>query len=196
MKIDFKKLNGLIPAVIQDEVSMEVLMLGFMNWEAYLKTKKTGVVWFYSRTKERLWKKGESSGNVLNVKSMSLDCDRDTILIKVQPVGPICHTGSNACFKRKNNDLGILGNLLKVIDDRYKKRPAGSYTTKLFNSDISRVAQKVGEEGVETALASVRGTKKELIGESVDLIYHLLVLLKVKKITWKELFKKMDERSK
>jgi phosphoribosyl-ATP pyrophosphohydrolase/phosphoribosyl-AMP cyclohydrolase len=178
MSIDFQKLNGLVPAVIQDNKTNKVLMLGFMNEEAYKKTIEAKQVTFYSRTKERLWTKGEESGNFLNVKHVLLDCDNDTLLIKVDPVGPVCHTGADTCFKEKNESgIEFLIQLQDLIDARKKEMPEGSYTTKLFTKGVNKIAQKVGEEAVELVIESKDNNDDLFLNEGADLIYHLLVLL-------------------
>ena len=178
MALDFNKMNGLIPAIIQDSKTKNVLMLGFMNQEAYNKTLEIGKVTFFSRTKNRLWTKGEESGNFLNVVSIEEDCDKDTLLIKVNPCGPVCHTGSATCFN-DNNEMGIefLSYLQDFIDKRHEEMPENSYTTSLFKSGVNRMAQKVGEEAVESVIEATNGTDDRLIYEASDLIYHLIVLL-------------------
>ena len=176
--MDFDKMNGLVPAIIQDNETRKVLMLGFMNKEAYDKTVETGKVTFFSRTKNRLWTKGEESGNFLHVVSIKADCDNDTLLIQVNPVGPVCHTGTDTCWGEKNEEpVMFLKALQDFIDKRHEEMPEGSYTTSLFESGINKIAQKVGEEGVETALAATVHDRFELTNEVSDLMYHLLVLL-------------------
>ena len=178
MDIDFEKMGGLVPAIVQDNVTRKVLMLGFMNKEAYQKTVETGKVTFWSRTRNRLWTKGETSGNFLNVKEILLDCDGDTLLIKARPDGPVCHTGADTCWNEQNTvDLIFLSYLQDFIERRYKEMPEGSYTTSLFKSGVNRMAQKVGEEAVETVIEATNGTDDRLIYEASDLIYHLIVLL-------------------
>ena len=177
MNLDFNKMDGLIPAIIQDNTTSKVLMLGFMNEEAYNQSVATGKVTFFSRTKNRLWVKGEQSGNFLNIVTIADDCDNDTLLIKVNPVGPVCHTGSDTCFNEKNEEpMLFLKSLQDFIDTRHKEMPEGSYTTSLFNSGVNRMAQKVGEEAVETVIEATNGTEKGFIYEASDLIYHLIVL--------------------
>lgn len=178
MNLDFDKMGGLIPAIIQDAVTRNVLMLGFMNKEAYEKTIETGKVTFWSRTRNTLWTKGETSGNFLNVVSIQADCDHDTLLIKANPVGPVCHTGAATCFE-DSNEMGVLflSMLQDFIDKRFKEMPEGSYTTSLFQSGVNRMAQKVGEEAVETVIEATNGTDGRMIYEASDLIYHLIVLL-------------------
>lgn len=176
--MDFTKLNGLIPAIIQDASSMKVLMLGFMNEEAYEKTKQDRRVTFYSRTKQRLWTKGEESGNFLDVIEITEDCDQDTLLIKAKPHGPVCHTGSDTCFDEENRPgLGFLQDLQNLIHSRKREMPEGSYTTKLFEKGVNKIAQKVGEEAVELVIESKDDNSELFLNEAADLVYHLLVLL-------------------
>jgi len=178
MKPDFNKMNGLIPAVIQDYKTKTVLMVGFMNEEAYEKTLKIGKVTFYSRTKERLWTKGEESGNFLNIKEIILDCDEDTFLIKVEPVGPVCHTGSDTCFDEKNiSGIEFLSELEELIYDRKKTMPKDSYTTHLFEKGVNKIAQKLGEEAVELIIEAKDENDNLFLNEAADLMYHLEVLL-------------------
>jgi len=179
MDLDFSKQNGLIPAIIQDAVTGKVLMLGFMNEEALAKTIELGQVTFFSRTKNRLWTKGEESGNFLNVVSIKEDCDKDTLLIQANPVGPVCHEGWDTCFNDNNKSDGFafLKYLQDFIDQRYKAMPEGSYTTSLFKSGVNRMAQKVGEEAVETVIEATNGTEEGFLYEASDLVYHLIVLL-------------------
>ena len=167
MNIDFSKSNGLVPAIIQDYMTSKVLMLGYMNEEAFLKTQETGQVTFFSRTKNRLWTKGEESGNFLNVKSISVDCDNDTLLIKVNPVGPVCHTGADTCWGESNQgDISFLKFLQDFIEIRHAEMPEGSYTTSLFRKGINRMAQKVGEEAVETVIEATNGTEEGFLYEA------------------------------
>jgi phosphoribosyl-ATP pyrophosphohydrolase/phosphoribosyl-AMP cyclohydrolase len=179
MNIDFEKTNGLVPVIIQDVQTLEVLMLGYMNLEAWTKTQQEGKVTFYSRSKERLWTKGEESGNFLFVKETHIDCDNDTILIKATPVGPTCHTGSRSCFKTNFNQNFIF-ELEKIIADRYDNPSAESYVNSLRKKGLNKIAQKVGEEGVETVIAALNETDVDFVNESSDLIFHLLVLLREK----------------
>jgi phosphoribosyl-ATP pyrophosphohydrolase/phosphoribosyl-AMP cyclohydrolase len=178
-QIDFHKLNGLVPAVIQDNSTQKVLMVGFMNKEALGKTQETGKVTFFSRTKNRLWTKGEESGNFLNVVSMLVDCDNDTLLIKANPVGPVCHTGADTCFfeTNKHADIQFLSYLQDFIDKRKQEMPEGSYTTSLFKEGTSKISQKVGEEAVETIIGAMANDDENFIYEAGDLLYHLIVLL-------------------
>lgn len=195
MQIDFKKGDGLVPVVIQDEQSLEVLMLGYMDEEAYQKTVSENKVTFYSRTKNRLWTKGEESGNFLHVKSISIDCDNDTLLIKVNPIGPTCHTGSRSCFNTDYNQNFIF-KLESIIEDRYTNPQEGSYINKLRKKGLNKIAQKVGEEGVETVIAALNETKEEFIGEASDLVFHLLVLLKEKNVSLKTIAENLESRHK
>ncbi len=197
MNIDFAKMGGLVPTIIQDSYTSKVLMLGFMNEEALAKTKELGKVTFFSRTKNRLWTKGEESGNFLLVDSIKEDCDKDTLLIKVRPIGPVCHTGSDTCFDEKNEeDIMFIKYLQDFIDRRKKEMPEGSYTTSLFNKGINRMAQKVGEEAVETVIEATNGTDDRLIYEASDLIYHLIVLLTSKGYRIEDLARELKKRHK
>lgn len=195
MNLDFDKMGGLIPAIIQDAVTRNVLMLGFMNKEAYEKTLEIGKVTFWSRTRNKLWTKGEESGNFLNVVSIQEDCDHDTLLIKVNPVGPVCHTGAKTCFE-DSNEMGVLflSMLQDFIDKRYKEMPEGSYTTSLFQSGVNRMAQKVGEEAVETVIEATNGTDGRMIYEASDLLYHLIVLLASKGYRIEDIAAALEQR--
>ena len=178
IEINFEKMGGLVPAIIQDADTAKVLMLGFMNREAYEKTMETGKVTFYSRTRQCLWTKGEESGNFLHLVSLSVDCDRDTLLIQAHPEGPVCHTGTDTCWGEVNErPVLFLQELQDFIRTRYAEMPDGSYTTSLFRSGVNKMAQKVGEEAVETVIEACNGTDDRLIYESADLMYHLIVLL-------------------
>ena len=180
-KLNWAKGGGLVPVIVQHCVTGEVLMLGYMNAEALTATRASGFVTFWSRSKQRLWKKGETSGDVLAVKSIRVDCDRDTMLIQAEPHGPTCHLGTSSCFGDETKPpLAFLSELDALIAYRNAERPAGSYTTNLFEAGIRRIAQKVGEEGVETALAAVAQDDTALKGEAADLVYHLLVLLRAR----------------
>ena len=195
MELDFDKMNGLVPAIIQDDYTQKVLMLGFMNKEAYEKTTESGKVTFFSRTKNRLWTKGEESGNFLHVVSISADCDKDTLLIKVHPEGPVCHTGTDTCWGETNKqDIMFLKELQDFIDLRHKEMPEKSYTTSLFQSGINKMAQKVGEEAVETIIEACNGTDERLIYEGADLLYHLIVLLTAKGYRIEDLARELKER--
>jgi phosphoribosyl-ATP pyrophosphohydrolase/phosphoribosyl-AMP cyclohydrolase len=195
MEIDFNKTDGLVPVVIQDEHTLEVLMLGYMNQEAYDKTVAENIVTFFSRSKNRLWTKGETSNNFLHVKSIAIDCDNDTILIKVKADGPTCHTGDRSCFKTEFNQNFIL-QLEQIIADRYENPQEGSYVNKLRHKGLNKIAQKVGEEAVETVIAALAETETDLINESSDLVFHLLVLLQEKGLTLERIAKNLEERHK
>ncbi len=195
MTIDFDKMGGLVPAIIQDDKTMHVLMLGFMNAEAYEKTVETGRVTFWSRTKKSLWTKGETSGNYLNVVSIKNDCDNDTLLIKVNPVGPVCHTGADTCWGEDNsNPILFLSELQRFIEQRYQEQPESSYTTSLFHDGLSRMTQKVGEEAVELVIESMKGDNKRLIYEASDMMYHLIVLLTSKGLSIEDIARELIER--
>ncbi len=172
------KQNGLIPAIIQDNNTLQVLMLGYMNREAYEKSIAEGRVTFYSRSRQCLWTKGETSGNFLDIVSVAVDCDNDTLLIRAIPHGPTCHTGSKTCFGSATPETeGFIRNLQSIIQGRHAEMPEGSYTSKLFTRGVNKIAQKVGEEAVETVIEAVAGNREAMIYEASDLIYHLLVLL-------------------
>jgi phosphoribosyl-ATP pyrophosphohydrolase/phosphoribosyl-AMP cyclohydrolase len=177
--LDWDKVDGLMPAVVQDVLTAEVLMLGYMNREALEITSSTGRVTFFSRTQQALWTKGETSGNFLETLRIVADCDADTLLVMARPAGPVCHVGTQTCFGEfAGPDLAFLGRLDRLVEARESERPTASYTTRLFEEGSRRIAQKVGEEGVETALAGAAGDRAELAEESADLIYHLMVLLR------------------
>ncbi|WP_285055077.1 bifunctional phosphoribosyl-AMP cyclohydrolase/phosphoribosyl-ATP diphosphatase HisIE [Pedobacter ginsengisoli] len=195
MTIDFEKTQGLVPVIIQDVQTLEVLMLGYMNQEAWDKTQAEGKVTFFSRTKNRLWTKGEESGNFLFVKETHIDCDNDTLLIKVSPVGPTCHTGSRSCFKTDYNQNFIF-ELEQVIKDRYENPSEASYVNKLREKGLNKIAQKVGEEGVETVIAALAETDVDFVNESSDLIFHLLVLLREKGKTLADIGLNLEGRHK
>ena len=195
MNLDFDKMDGLVPAIIQDNCTRKVLMLGFMNKEAYDKTVETGKVTFFSRTKNRLWTKGEESGNFHDVVTIKEDCDKDTLLIEVNPVGPVCHTGTDTCWGEKNEEpIMFLKQLQDFIDRRHAEMPEGSYTTSLFQSGVNKMAQKVGEEAVEAVIEATNGTDARLIYESSDLIYHLIVLLTSKGYSLEDLARELQVR--
>ena len=195
-KIDFEKMNGLVPAIIQDAGSMKVLMLGFMDRAAYEKTVKEQRVTFFSRTKNRLWTKGEESGNFLDVKEILEDCDNDTLLIKAVPHGPVCHTGADTCFFEANDSSGIafLRELQDLIIRRKEELPEGSYTTRLFNAGINKIAQKVGEEAVELVIESKDSNDELFLNETADLLYHLLVLLTEKGFDLSDAVRILEQR--
>jgi phosphoribosyl-ATP pyrophosphohydrolase/phosphoribosyl-AMP cyclohydrolase len=181
-QIDFNKGDGLVPAIIQDVKTQKVLMLGYMNKESYEKTIKSGKVTFYSRSKQRLWTKGEESGNFLNLKDLSLDCDKDTLLIKVDPVGPVCHKGTDTCWEEANeaSSIDFLLQLQQVITERKKNLSEKSYTASLFQKGINKIAQKVGEEAVELVIEAKDDNEDLFMGEAADLMFHYLVLLSAK----------------
>ena len=184
-----------VPVVVQDQQTLEVLMLGYMNAEAFEKTQKEGKVTFFSRSKNRLWTKGEESGNFLLVQSIALDCDNDTILIKAKPIGPTCHTGSRSCFKTDFNQNFIF-ELENIINDRYENPVEGSYINKMRNKGLNKIAQKVGEEGVETVIAALAETREDLINEASDLVFHLMFLLKEKGLSIKDIAENLEKRHK
>ncbi|KAA6337251.1 Phosphoribosyl-AMP cyclohydrolase [termite gut metagenome] len=195
MNLDFDKSNGLVPVIIQDNQTNKVLMLGYMDKEAYEKTVETGKVTFFSRSKKRLWTKGEESGNFLYVVSMKEDCDRDTLLIRVNPAGPVCHTGTDTCWGEKNEeDILFLKQLQDFIDKRHQEMPEKSYTTSLFQSGINRMAQKVGEEAVEMVIEATNGTDERMIYEGSDLLYHIIVLLTSKGYRIEDLVRELKVR--
>jgi phosphoribosyl-ATP pyrophosphohydrolase/phosphoribosyl-AMP cyclohydrolase len=195
--LDFNKTDGLIPAIIQDDQTNKVLMLGYMNEEALAKTQESGKVTFFSRSRQRLWTKGEESGNFLYLVSISEDCDGDTLLIKVNPAGPVCHTGNDTCFNEINEEeVMFLKYLQDFIQNRRQEMPEGSYTAKLFSKGIGRIAQKVGEEAVETVIEAMTGNDERLLYESSDLLYHLIVLLTYKGYRIEDLAKELKIRHK
>jgi phosphoribosyl-ATP pyrophosphohydrolase/phosphoribosyl-AMP cyclohydrolase len=196
-RLDWAKGDGLLPAIVQHWRSGEVLMLGYMNADALVRTQASGHVTFYSRSKQRLWTKGESSGHVLALKSIRIDCDADTLLIQADPHGPTCHTGTSSCFGDSVDvrpPLGFLAELDALVAQRHAERPAGSYTTKLFDGGMRRIAQKVGEEGVETALAAVAQGDEELLGEAADLVFHLTVALRARGMSLGDVARVLSER--
>ena len=196
MKIDFEKMGGLVPAIIQDAETKNVLMLGFMNEEAYEKTLETRHVTFWSRTRQTLWTKGETSGHFLNLVDMKIDCDNDTLLVRVNPIGPTCHTGTATCWGEDNeaNPLLFLSELQSFIDKRKQEMPEGSYTTSLFNKGINKIAQKVGEEALETVIEATNGTSDHLVYEASDLLYHLLVMLTEKGLRIEDIALELQKR--
>jgi len=195
MTIDFEKMNGLVPAVIQDAATQKVLMLGFMNEEAYRKTVETGLVTFYSRTRQTLWTKGETSGNLLHVVGIKEDCDHDTLLIQARPDGPVCHLGTDTCWGEKNeNPVQFLVELQRFIERRHAEMPEGSYTTSLFRDGTNRMAQKVGEEALEAVIEAVSGNNERLIYEASDMLYHLIVLLTSKGLSIEDVARELQTR--
>ncbi|WP_243641857.1 bifunctional phosphoribosyl-AMP cyclohydrolase/phosphoribosyl-ATP diphosphatase HisIE [Vibrio sinensis] len=198
-RIDWEKVDGLVPAIVQDYQSSQVLMMGYMNPAALDKTVQTGHVTFFSRTKERLWTKGETSGHVLKLENIALDCDNDTLLVKVNPVGPTCHTGTTTCWdgdQQQESQMVWLHQLEQLLAERKHADPDSSYTANLYARGTKRISQKVGEEGVEVALAATSGDKAELVCESADLIYHLLVLLQDQGLSFNDVINKLKERHK
>lgn len=197
MKLDFKKGDGLIPAIVQDAHTKKVLMLGYMNEKALDKTKKEGKVTFYSRSKKRLWTKGESSGNFLMVEEIKIDCDKDTLLIQARPLGPVCHTGSDTCFKEKNSaPFAFLKRLEKTIHKRKISPVEGSHTSKLFKRGINKIAQKVGEEAVELVIEAKDDDDHLFVNEAADLLYHMMILLEAKDMSLKDVVKVLEGRDK
>ena len=201
--IDFNKnADNLVPAVIQDINTNKILMLGYMNEEAFLKTKKENIVTFFSRTKKRLWTKGETSGNFLHVKEICLDCDNDTLLFKVQPVGAVCHTGADTCFQEQNihsnqkNNLYFLDKLQEIIKERRNNPTDKSYVSSLFAKGINKIAQKVGEEAVEVVIEAKDNNDELFKGEAADLLFHYLILLEQKNIPLSDIIKVLEERQK
>lgn len=196
MKIDFEKMGGLVPAIIQDAETRQVLMLGFMNEEAYQKTLDTRHVTFWSRSRNTLWTKGETSGNYLNMVDIKIDCDQDTLLVRAIPVGPTCHTGTDTCWGETNEQepIRFLSELQSFIDKRKQEMPEGSYTTSLFNKGINKIAQKVGEEALETVIEATNGDRDHLIYEAGDLLYHLLVLLTEKGLRIEDVAAELQKR--
>lgn len=194
MKLDFDKSNGLIPVIIQDELTLQVLMLGYMNEEAFEKTKREGKVTFFSRSKNRLWTKGETSHNYLWVKKIDIDCDHDTLLIKVSPEGPTCHTGSYSCFEEQNAK-GFVYKLQNIISQRIDEKVNGSYTYQLYQKGINKVAQKVGEEAVEVVIEAKDTDDVLFKNEAADLLYHYLILLKAKDFQLEDIEKVLFDRN-
>jgi phosphoribosyl-AMP cyclohydrolase / phosphoribosyl-ATP pyrophosphohydrolase len=190
--LDWNKQNGLLPVIIQDANNQQVLMLGYMNREALDATQKEGLVTFYSRSKQRLWKKGETSGHLLKLTAIEADCDNDTLLIQALPAGPTCHLNRASCFAAAPRNF--VGNLDALLEQRQREMPEGSYSTKLFQSGVRRIAQKVGEEGVETALAAVAQADEDLLSEASDLVYHLMVLLRSRGLKWQDVQEQLQQR--
>lgn len=196
MNINFEKCGGLVPAIIQDSVTGKVLMLGYMNEESFAKTQESGRVCFYSRTRQCLWTKGETSRNYLNVVSIKADCDQDTLLIQVKPCGPVCHTGTDTCWGEENqpNVLHFLTELQDFINKRHEEMPEGSYTTSLFKDGVNRMAQKVGEEALEACIEACNGTNERLVYEASDMLYHLIVLLTSKGLRIEQVIEELASR--
>jgi len=194
-KIDWKKNAGLVPAIVQDAATLQVLMLGYMNAAALRQTRRTGKVTFFSRRKQRLWVKGETSKNFLHLVSITVDCDHDTLLVLARADGPTCHRGTPSCFGAGGaRGAGFLAHLDQVVAARLKGGDKKSYTVRLAREGVARVAQKVGEEGVETALAALSGGRKEFTGEAADLLYHLIVLLRVKQLSLADAIAVLEKR--
>ena len=205
MKIDFEKCGGLVPAIIQDAQTRKVLMLGYMNEEAYNKTLETKKVTFWSRSRQTLWTKGETSGNFLHLADIKVDCDNDTLLVQANPDGPTCHTGTDTCWgeenkmddvrcKKEEDSLSFLTELQDFIDKRYQEMPEGSYTTSLFKKGINKIAQKVGEEALETVIEATNGTSENLVYEASDMLYHLIVLLTSKGLRLEQIADELHKR--
>ncbi len=196
MNINFSKSDGLVPAIIQDAHTKKVLMLGYMNKEAYEKTVESGLVTFWSRSRQCLWTKGETSGNLLHVVDIKVDCDEDTLLIQATPDGPTCHKGTGTCWGEENtpNPLMFLSELSDFIEKRYREMPEGSYTTSLFRDGLNRMAQKVGEEALELVIEATNGTNDRLIYEGSDMLYHLIVLLTSKGLRIEDMVAELVER--
>lgn len=196
MKIDFEKCGGLVPAIIQDAETKNVLMLGYMNEEAYQKTIDTKKVTFWSRSRQCLWTKGETSGNFLNMVSIKVDCDQDTLLVRAIPDGPTCHTGTDTCWGEDNeeNPITFLSELQDFIEKRHEQLPEGCYTTKLFRDGVNKMAQKVGEEALETVIEATNGTNEHLVYEASDMLYHLIVLLTSKGLRIEDLATELHRR--
>ena len=197
MKIDFEKCGGLVPAIVQDAQTKNVLMLGYMNQEALDKTLATKNVTFWSRSRQTLWTKGETSGNFLHLVDIKVDCDNDTLLVKAHPDGPTCHTGTDTCWGEENKrveSLEFLSELQDFIDKRKQEMPEGSYTTSLFNKGINKIAQKVGEEALETVIEATNGTQDHLVYEASDLLYHLIVLLTEKGLRIEDIAEELHKR--
>lgn len=198
LNIDFDKMGGLVPAIVQDADTRKVLMLGFMNQEALQKTLETRRVTFWSRTRQTLWTKGETSGHYLDLVSLKADCDNDTLLIEAHPNGPVCHTGTDTCWGEKNegNPLLFLTELQDFIEKRHEEMPEGSYTTSLFKDGLNRMAQKVGEEALEAVIEATNGTNERLIYEAADMTYHLIVLLTSKGLRIEDIARELETRHK
>lgn len=195
-EIDFDKGDGLVPAIVQDASTGKVLMLGYMNREAYEKTVAAGLVTFFSRSRNCLWTKGETSGNYLRMVSIAVDCDGDALLVKAKPDGPTCHTGTDTCWGEANaaNPLLFLTELQDFVEKRHEEMPEGSYTTSLFRDGVNRMAQKVGEEALETVIEAVNGSNERLVYEGADMLYHLIVLLTHKGLRIEDLAKELQVR--
>ena len=196
MEIDFEKCGGLVPAIIQDAQTKNVLMMGYMNPEAYQKTLETGKVTFWSRSRQCLWTKGDTSGNFLWLVNIKVDCDKDTLLVTARPEGPTCHTGTDTCWGEKNelNPLLFLSELQDFIEKRHQEMPEGSYTTSLFKKGVNRMAQKVGEEALETVIEATNGSDEKMVYEAADMLYHLVVLLTSKGLRIEDIARELATR--
>lgn len=196
MEIDFEKCGGLVPAIIQDAQTKNVLMMGYMNPEAYQKTLETGKVTFWSRSRQCLWTKGDTSGNFLWLVNIKVDCDKDTLLVTAHPEGPTCHTGTDTCWGEKNerNPLLFLSELQDFIEKRHREMPEGSYTTILFKKGVNRMAQKVGEEALETVIEATNGSDEKMVYEAADMLYHLVVLLTSKGLRIEDIARELATR--
>lgn len=196
MEIDFEKCGGLVPAIIQDAQTKNVLMMGYMNPEAYQKTLETGKVTFWSRSRQCLWTKGDTSGNFLWLVNIKVDCDKDTLLVTARPEGPTCHTGTDTCWGEKNelNPLLFLSELQDFIEKRHREMPEGSYTTSLFKKGVNRMAQKVGEEALETVIEATNGSDEKMVYEAADMLYHLVVLLTSKGLRIEDITRELATR--
>lgn len=196
MEIDFEKCGGLVPAIIQDAQTKNVLMMGYMNPEAYQKTLETGKVTFWSRSRQCLWTKGDTSGNFLWLVNIKVDCDKDTLLVTAHPEGPTCHTGTDTCWGEKNerNPLLFLSELQDFIEKRHREMPEGSYTTSLFKKGVNRMAQKVGEEALETVIEATNGSDEKMVYEAADMLYHLVVLLTSKGLRIEDIARELATR--
>lgn len=196
MEIDFEKCGGLVPAIIQDAQTKNVLMMGYMNPEAYQKTLETGKVTFWSRSRQCLWTKGDTSGNFLWLVNIKVDCDKDTLLVTAHPEGPTCHTGTDTCWGEKNesNPLLFLSELQDFIEKRHREMPKGSYTTSLFKKGVNRMAQKVGEEALETVIEATNGSDEKMVYEAADMLYHLVVLLTSKGLRIEDIARELATR--
>jgi len=196
LKINWKKMGGLVPVIIQDIINGRILMLGYVNKEALEKTINTGQMWFFSRSKKRLWLKGEESKNYLYVEEIKLDCDSDSLLVKVNPAGPTCHTGEYSCFKESAEDsLNFITKLYYLLNSRKKKLPKNSYSATLFKGGMDKIVQKIGEEATEVVIAGKNESDQRVVEESSDLLYHLLVLLVERSISFEEIILELEKRS-
>jgi phosphoribosyl-AMP cyclohydrolase / phosphoribosyl-ATP pyrophosphohydrolase len=195
--LDWKKMNGLLPAIIQNAENGNVLMLGYMNQEALIATLTTGQLNLYSRSRKRIWRKGETSGNSMSIQHISIDCDSDSLLIQVLPKGPACHLGHSSCFQPAHNtNLGFIHELIELINERADAKNENSYTVKLLESGLSRCAQKMGEEAIETVIAAVNNNQEELVNECADLMFHLFVLLKACELSFYDVLQCLQDRGK